>query len=323
MEYRQIKYEDRIKIQALLSLSFSFSAIGEVIDKDPTSVSREVKRNSVSNKYDAKTAHRLYCARKAANAKRSFTDFRLRFLVRLLLFMFWSPEQISGRLKLFSINVSHETIYKWIYSQLENGVNLLQYLRINKKNNRRGSKYRKRASDGSKKSIHDRPVEVNEKLRIGDWEGDTIEGKKNSGFIATFVERKSMVVVAAKMSNKCANTFNKATAHAFSSIDDVFTITLDNGTEMSAYRDIEDFLDCDIYFADPGNPGQRGLNENTNGLLRQAFPKGEDFTKISQKHIDKMVYMMNNRPRKNLGYRTPLETYYNLKPLDLIPALRI
>lgn len=323
MEYLQINFEDRIKIQALFKQKATFTAIGKIIGKDPTSVSREVKRNSIHGAYEARVAHKLYCARKAANVKRSFDNYRLRALVRILLCMLWSPEQIAGRLKLFGETVSHETIYKWVYSQMEKGVNLLQYLRINKKRNKRASKYRKRAQNSSKKSIHDRPGVINTKSRFGDWEGDTIEGSKNSGFIATFVERKHLLVTAAKMEKKSAQAFNQATAYAFSTIDDVLSITLDHGSEMSGFQEIEDFLDCEIYFADPGNPGQRGLNENTNGLFRQVFPKGSDFGKLSQAQINNFLYLVNNRPRKSLGYRTPLESALNIKPVDLIPALRL
>ena len=323
MEYRQINYEERIKIQVLFLQNLNFTAIGKAVGKHPTSIKREIQRNSVSGEYDPNIAHRLYCARKAANVKRSFDNPFLRYIVRILLSMLWSPEQISGRLKLFKIAVSTETIYKWIYSQIQLGLNFYQYLRINKTRQKRGLKYHRRALNCDKKSIHDRPDLVNNKKRIGDWEGDTIEGQKNSGFIATFVERKSLVIIAAKMKDKCAATFNKAALYAFAVIDFIYTLTLDHGTEMSYHKDLQDALDCDIYFADPGRPGQRGVNENSNGLLRQFFFKGMDFNKVSQRQIDKAIYMMNNRPRKSLGYRTPLEVYHGLKPNSLTSALRL
>jgi len=150
-----------------------------------------------------------------------------------------------------------------------------------------------------------------------------VEGKKNSGFITTLVDRKTKILVAAKMKNKLAKTFNKACQLAFSVIEKIKTITFDNGTEMSNFVELEELLECDIYFADPGRPGQRGLNENTNGLLRQYFPKGYDFTKIKQKDVDKAVSKINNRARKSLGYKTPLETYFDIPPAFVITALQL
>lgn len=323
MEYRQITYEERVKIQALFNAKHTYLEIGRIIGKHHTTVAREVSRNSINGTYDAKTAHRLYCARKSENVKRSFEKPQTRMIVRLLLCLCWSPEQIAGRLKLFGIKLSHETIYKWIYAQQRLGINLLQYLRINKKRNKRGSRYTKRAQIRGKKSIHERPEVVKDKNRLGDWEGDTVEGKKNSGYIATFVDRKSLLLTAAKMENKRAETFNKATAIAFSAFEDIHTLTFDNGSEMSRFAEIEEFLNCNVYFADPGNPGQRGANENTNGLLRQFFPKGADLSKVTQAQVDKKVYMLNNRPRKTLGFKSPMETYLGLEPTGLISALRL
>jgi IS30 family transposase len=323
MGYRHISYNDRFKIQVLFSEGYSFKQIGLKINKHPTTVSRELKRNSAGGRYTPEVAQRLYCGRKALNAKRFFDNAYHRNLVRLLLTFLLSPEQIAGRLKMFGIRVSYETIYKWIYAEFNKGVNFLQYLRINKKRNKRGGKNQKRALAACKKSIHDRPPEVANKTRIGDWEGDTVEGKKGSGFIATFVERKSLFLTAAKMHTKSGESFLDATLKALGCMKDVKTITLDNGCEMSRFKDIEKELICDIYFADPGNPGQRGLNENTNGLLRQFFPKGTDFNKIPEDEIANAVYILNNRPRKSLGFLTPVEYLEGIMPKQISTALRL
>jgi IS30 family transposase len=323
MKYQQINLEDRIQIQALSEANAPLTTIGKIVGKDPTSIGREIRRNSVYGKYQAHTGQKLYCARKATHVKRSFDNKKLKRLIILLLKSYWSPEQISGRLKLFRIYISYETIYAWIYAQKELGINYLKYLRINKKRNKRAGSYKKRAENKAKKSIHGRPKEVNESIRIGDFEGDTIEGKKGSGFIATLVDRKSKILVAAKMENKLADTFNKACQYAFSVIDKIFTITFDNGSEMSNFEELEKIIECDIYFADPGCPGQRGLNENTNGLMRQFLPKGSDFKKIKQKYVDRVVFILNNRPRKSLGYKTPMESYLSIEPKTVKTALQL
>ena len=145
--------------------------------------------------------------------------------------------------------------------------------------------------------------------------------KKNSGFIATHVDRKTRYTIAGKMENKRAETFNIAVKNSFADYDDIKTITYDNGVEMSAYKELEEMLDCLIYFADPGKPGQRGLNENTNGLLRQYFKKGSDFKKINQKNVDEAVHKLNHRPRKCLGYMTPYEAFFEKKKLCCISGL--
>ena len=202
-----------------------------------------------------------------------------------------------------SKNISHETIYKVIYGlfkakKLDSG----SFFR-RKKVNYRQKRYKRAKSmaEQNKKSIHSRPKEIKINLTLGHWEGDTIEGKKNSGFIATHVDRKTRYTIAGKMENKRAETFNIAVKNSFADYDDIKTITYDNGAEMSAYKELEEMLNCLIYFADPGKPGQRGLNENTNGLLRQYFKKNSDFKKINQKDVDEAVRKLNHRPRKCLG----------------------
>ena len=141
-----------------------------------------------------------------------------------------------------------------------------------------------------------------------------MRAKKNSGFIATHVDRNTKYTIADKMEDKKAQTFNIVVKNSLEDYDPITTITYDNGTEMSKFEELENFLDCDIYFADPGKPGQRGLNENTNGLLRQYFKKASDFSKITQKDIDKAVHKLNHRPRKCLGYLTPYEVFFDEKP---------
>lgn len=327
MGYNQLTYENRIKIQTLFESNYSFSEIARKVKKHPTTVAREIKRNSIDGEYYAHLASKLYCFRKRSNSKPKFCNYELRELVRTLLMIGFSPEQISGRLKLVasefkSLQVSTETIYKWVYSQMDYGINLIQYLRINNSVNKRKRRKNKQKSRLKRKSIHDRPKIIKYRQRIGDFEGDLIEGKKGSGFIATFVDRKSAFTIAGKLDKNKAQCFNETVVKKFADIDTIHSITYDNGSEMALASNLEEALNCNIYIADPGNPGQRGLNENTNGLLRQYFPKGYDFSKITDKNVEKKVYLLNSRPRKNLNFWTPEEVYYGRFPTVIHPALR-
>ena len=228
----------------------------------------------------------------------------------------YSPEQIVGELKLKyskdkELRVSTETVYQILYFLAkDNKIDLRCYLRNKKQNKRKKRQYRdKSAMNAKKKSIHDRPISIVRKLHFGHWEGDLIEGKKGTGFIMTFVDRKSRYTIAGKLSNKTADHFNDIARCIFSDFEKIKSITYDNGVEMSNFENLEEILHCKIYFCDPGKPRQRGLNENINGLLRQYFKKGSDFSVITQKDIDQVIVELNNRPRKCLNFRTPTKVF--------------
>jgi len=163
-------------------------------------------------------------------------------------------------------------------------------------------------------SIHQRPQSANTAKHKGHWEGDTIVGAKNSGYIATLVDRKSLFLVAGFMKNKKSETCIRAILEGFGDIcnKDIKTITFDNGTEFYHHRDLSEALECKIYFADPYSAWQRGKNEQVNGMLRRFFPKNMDLSNTTQKDVDKAVDILNNMPRKSLGYRTPYEVFYGL-----------
>jgi len=236
-------------------------------------------------------------------------------MIRNLLSDYLSPEQISGRLKLeLGIENSHETIYRYIRDNKKSGGNLYKYLRS------RGKPYRKRgiSKDGRGQikdavSIDERPEVVDQKSRIGDWEIDTVIGKKHRQAIVTIVERSSKFSVMKKVERKTADAVAEATIELLRPYkDQVLTITADRGKEFAHHRKVARALQCDYYFAHPYSSWERGLNENTNGLLRQFFSKGSRFEEITERQMKRAKGLLNRRPRKTLGYATPTEVFFGI-----------
>jgi IS30 family transposase len=220
----------------------------------------------------------------------------------------WSPEQISGWLfKDKQESISHESIYLHVWANKKTGGDLYTYLR------RQGKKYDKRRNGKSTRgqiknrvSIDDRPSVVDEKSRVGDWEIDTVIGKGHSGALVTIIERVTKFTVSQQVEGKTAAAVTKATIDLLKPMQDVvLTITADNGKEFAYHEEISEALDADVYFAHPYSSWERGLNENTNGLLRQYFPKKTDFKKVTQCEVKRAVERLNARPRKLLGFKTP------------------
>ncbi|MDH5718961.1 MAG: IS30 family transposase [Spirochaetia bacterium] len=326
MGYTHIKYNDRVVIQKLLSLNYTQKAFAKVVNKHPSTICRELKKNkSIFFYYANEAQEKSKNRRKDGCKKKLFEKNELWNDVYEGLINKHSPEQIEGRQKLLYKNdkskmVSKETIYSMIYYLESMGQNIAANLRYaNKKRKRRRNQQENRLLQAKKRSIHKRPKVVNEKKRIGDWEGDTIEGQKGTGLIVTFVERKSTFLVAAKLPTKHSEILNLKTRDAFSEIENsqLKTITLDQGTEFSNFINLEENLNCKTYFADKASPWQRGLNENTNGLLRQFFPKKSSFENLTDEKIKKAVDLLNHRPRKSLGFRTPHEAFFGIKPIAL------
>ena len=225
--------------------------------------------------------------------------------------MQWSPEQISGRLKRFHGEkaISHEMIYRYIWDDKQRGGELYKNLRHNgKKYNKRGSKNAGRGFIPNRIDIDQRPLIVEEKSRIGDWEIDTIIGKNHKGAIVSMVDRHSKFTMLAKVSRKTAYEVEEALITRLSQVQDfVYTITSDNGKEFANHIAISKELEADFYFAHPYHSWERGLNEHTNGLVRQYVPKSTDFDKVSTEDIRKVEDLLNDRPRKVLKFSTPLE----------------
>jgi transposase, IS30 family len=312
MSYRQLTQEQRYQIGAGLKMGMSKSLIAKEVQVDRTTVWREIKRNSTPHRYNPSRAIRL--TRERHERKRKYRiDEATWSLVGKLLRRGWSPEQISKRLALEGYRaVSHETIYRHVYRNKREGGDLHTCLRRRHTYRNRMHKYRCRKGWDTRRPIHERPAVVETRSRIGDWEADTIVGRKQQGGILSMVERKSRYCVLHKVATKSAAAVADVICTSLLPIKSrVLTITSDNGLEFTRHQTISEQLGADFFFADPYSSWQRGTNENTNGLVRQYFPKRTDFAAVPAEAIRDVADRLNNRPRKVLNFRTPDEVFNN------------
>ena len=311
-KYRQLTQEDRYHIYALKKLNFSHTYIAQEIGVHKATIGRELNRNIGKKGYRPKQAHQkaLY-RRKTATKSIKLTPDTVD-LVEHMINQDFSPEQISGTLKKrYNLNLSHETVYQHILRDKKNGGQLYTHLRqSHRKRKKRYGSSNTRGIIKNRVCIDKRPHIVDLKTRLGDWEIDTVIGKNHKGAILTIVERKSKFTTIKKLENRKAATVSNATIELLRPyMDNVLTITSDNGKEFAYHTDISSELQADIYFAHPYHSWERGLNENTNGLIRQYFPKGMDFSSITDDQVDKVSDLLNNRPRKTLNFDTPNEQF--------------
>ncbi len=307
--YKQLTYAQRCQIEVLKKSHFSQAAIAQAIGVQQSTISRELKRNTGLRGYRHDQAQRLTHTRRCATHHCVKMTDEIIDEIEDKLYQRWSPEQISGWLKAEkNISISHERIYQHIWTNKHSGGDLHLYLR------RRGKKYQSRGSNGktsrgqikNRVSIDQRPKIVDERTQIGHWEIDTVIGKHHSGALVTIVERVTRFTVSVRVNRKDAQGVCAATIRLLLPFkDQVLSITSDNGKEFAYHEKIAKALDCDFYFAHPYHSWERGLNENTNGLIRQYFPKQTDFKKVSQRKVDQAMDALNNRPRKVLGFKTP------------------
>ena len=318
MDYGHLTIEERESIMKMVAQGYRYQEIAERLGRHKGTISREWRRNLSSNgEYQPHLAQRYYQRRRVA-AKEPYRleeNGRLRRYVRSKLRQYWSPEQIGGRLRREKrITISTGTIYSWIQRERASGGSLYRYLRQShrRRRKRRGSQER-RGQIPDRRMIDERPKVVNERKRIGDWEGDTVEGCKSSGFLVTHVDRKSRYAEAVKVKDKSADTVTRATLQRMKKLppEKVKTMTFDNGKEFAEFKELERGLAMRSYFARPYHSWERGTHENTNGLLRQFFPKGMDFRTVLQTEVDIALDLLNNRPRKCLHYRTPTEVFWS------------
>lgn len=318
---KQLTIRQREELALMFHQGCKQSKIAAALGVHQSTISRELSRNGLSrNRYSPSNAqHWTGLRRKWVKEKvpRWYERAKLLEYVTEKLRLLWSPQQISGRIRLDfpednSMRVSHESIYKYIWKDKQAGGSLYKYLRFarKKRKKRYGSK-NNRGKIPNRVGIEERPAIVEERSRVGDWESDLVVGKKNAKAIATFVERKTRLLKAIKMESRSAADFSVASAKAFHSIPRKFRLTMthDNGKEICSHQQITKALGLRIYCANPYASWERGLNEHSNGLLRQFFPKSTDFSSVTQKDIDEAVRLINNRPRKSLNYRTPSEIY--------------
>ena len=307
--YKQLTYEQRCQIYALKKTGMSQNKIAEQLNVSQSTISREFSRNTGKRGYRIKQAQNTADKRRLTACKAIKMTTSIIELIDSKIKEKWSPEQISGWLsEEQSISISYETIYQHIWSDKRCGGQLFKDLR------RKGKVYQSRSKDKqagrgfikNRISIDERPQIVDDKTRIGDWEIDLVIGKGHSGALVTIVERKTSFTVSTRVDDKSAKTVTAATIALLKPFKGaVLTITADNGKEFAYHEEMTESLKCDVYFADPYCSWQRGLNENTNGLLRQYWPKSTDFKKVSQSEVQDVIVKLNDRPRKKINYKTP------------------
>ncbi len=321
MPYKHLTDYERYIIHHLILFKRSKAEIARQLKRSPSTISREIRRNANSmGQYFPQRAQLLTQQRRlaAANSKRT-GDAALMAYVEAKIKSEWAPQQIAGRLRadppktLQGKTISHATIYRWIWSDPQRAESLRTYLRVGYKKRRKiYGKPTKRGQIPNRVSIENRPEIVEQRSRIGDWEGDTVVGKGRSGYVMTNVDRLSLYLVARKLQRATGQAVANAIYQAMRRMpaDKRKTQTFDNGREFSKHETIARQLKMDVYFAHPYSSWERGTNENTNGLLRQYLPKSRDFGSLTDAELARYVWQLNNRPRKCLNYKTPAEVFH-------------
>jgi len=310
MSYTQLTQEQRYTIYALKKRGKTQTEIADTIGVHKSTVSREIRRNTGGKGYRYKQAHRFAIKRRKCKANTRITEDDWKKIENLIK-QDWSPEQISGRLaKEDNGNISHQWIYHYIWEDQEDGGNLHKHLRAKSKYKKSYGKDDNRGKIKNKTSIDERPAVVDERERVGDWEADTIVGKNHKGALVTDVERKSKYSLIGHVKRKTADgVVEEQVRQLKPHMGKVLTITADNGKEFARHEKLSEELEVDVYFAHPYSSWERGVNENTNGLIRQYFPKGTELLEVKLEDVEKVAYRLNHRPRKTLNYRTPHEVY--------------
>lgn len=313
--YTQLTQEQRYQIYALMKAELNQSEIATIVGVHKSTVSREIRRNRGLRGYRPKQAHQLALNRRHTKATPRISDEDWR-LVECLLREDWSPEQISLWLAQENhLSISHEWIYQHVLEDKRRGGDLHRHLRCQKPRKKRYGTYDRRGQLRNRISIDDRPAIVERRCRIGDWELDTIIGKGHKQAIVSLTERKSRLALIAKVSSREAEGVKDSVLALLQPLAaHVHTITSDNGKEFARHEAIAKALSADFYFAHPYASWERGLNENTNGLIRQYFPKGCDFTTITDEDIQYVMNRLNDRPRKCLGMKTPNQVFFGINP---------
>lgn len=324
MKYNHFSVEEREKIQELLWQKASLRSIAKAVGRSPSSVSREIARNKppVFNRYSPRKAHlRAVSFRHRRGRAERLKNTEIRAYVITHLQRRWSPEQIAGRMKTdLGQTISHEAIYQFIYHRIRHGSNLVKpgledlrpYLRRRRRIRwYRGARKCQRVLKPQGRSIDERPAIVATRKRVGDWEGDTVESINHRPGVNTLVERKTGLVFVTKLADKTAAATVTAMRTRFDSVPKKFkqTVTLDNGPENRDSALVERILGVDCFLAHPYSAWERPTNENTNGLIRDYFPKKTDFGIIPDETVAFVERELNDRPRKRLGYKTPLEAW--------------
>ncbi len=314
MNYRQLTSEERYMLAALRRQGLNQSQIARLLGRHRSTVCREVSRNSTR----ADGRYRAFTAQERTNGRRSRSRRNQHFtladfaVVDNLLCRQWSPEQVAGYLaRQRLLCISHETIYRHIWRDKCEGGHLYTHLRsAQKRRRKRYGAYDSRGRLTGKRMISERPAEVETRQRVGHWEADTVMGAGSKDCILTLVERKTGLVLIGKLTDRTTASLNRRVMRLINQQSGLFTtITTDNGTEFHDYRRVEELTGTTFYFARPYHSWERGSNENANGLIRQYLPKGISMEGLTQQQCNAIARKLNTRPRKRLGFRTPMECY--------------
>lgn len=320
--HKHLTLEEREMIFKFKILNYSISAIAKELHRNKSTISRELRRNVENDEYIPTRANSKYLIRreKCVRHKKLDDPEIYAYVKDKFLNEQWSPEEIEGRLKLegSSFHISYLTIYRGIYARMFDEPNLsrgnrgaIRKLRHKGKSRHTKDYVERRGRIRISHDIDERSTVANNRERIGDWEGDTVAGVTGKACIVTLVDRKSRYLLGGKASQKKADPVNQVMIEALKG-QPLESITPDRGKEFSKHAEVTEALDkVQFYFPKPHHPWQRGTNENTNGLLREYFPKGKDITDIPDEYIQSVIDKLNKRPRKCLGYRSPYEIYHN------------
>ena len=313
--YTQLTREERYQISALKTAGHNQVEIAKVLGRHKSTVSRELARNCGLRGYRPKQANVFAEIRRQEKTSHRIVAKSWE-RVELLLREYWSPEQVSRWLRQEeSIHVSPEWIYQYVLRDKRAGGDIYRYLRCQKQRKKRYGAPDRRGQLKGRISIDERPEVVNERSRIGDWEADTVIGKQGSAVLVTLVERKTRWSMIGKAPDRTAKKVRAVIVKRLLPLaSHVKTLTYDNGKEFALHLDIDEVLQSNGYFAHPYHSWERGLNENTNGLIRQFFPKGKDLSEVTDEEIQSVMDKLNNRPRKCLGFKTPNQVFFGINP---------
>ncbi|MEB8535951.1 IS30 family transposase [Acidithiobacillus ferriphilus] len=316
--YSQLSGDERNQLQRGLNEGRSLRALARSMGRNPGTLSRECRRGWLQRSYDAVQGGGWARSHRRRGPCKLLPGSPLTEQVHaLILERTWSPEQIAGRLQVehpddSSQRVSHETVYQYIYAHPAGELKKLLVDALRQGHQKRRPRSRgkdRRGGIRNMRSIRERPEEAQSREVPGHWEGDLIKGAFNGSAIGTLVDRSTRFVILAKVDDSSAEAVLEGFTRRLRTLPRALrkTLTYDQGREMARHEELEKRTHLRVYFADPHSPWQRPTNENTNGLLRQYFPKGTDLSKYSQQYLTKVAEEMNNRPRKSLGFRTPTE----------------
>ena len=334
-KYKQLLPDQRNQIQRGLNQGLSIRGIARQLGRSPSTISREIQRGRVEETYDAVCGREEAQRRRRKGVRKLTEGSPLTLAVtHAILQRKWSPEQIAGRLRMDypedkQWHVSHETIYQFIYAHPAGELRKALIAGLRRGHSKRKPRTRgkdRRGGVTNMRSIRERPEEAQAREVPGHWEGDLIKGAFNASAIGTLVDRSSRFVILARVEDATAEAILESFTRRLRTLPKSFrqTLTYDQGREMARHQELERNTGIRVYFADPHSPWQRPTNENTNGLLRQYFPKGTDLSEYSQRRLTQVAEELNNRPRKSLGFRTPAEVMaQQIRQLNSGVALQI